>query len=116
MRRRTDIQNFNEQKLRAPLGACIHFSVLDFLRQGYMSHARAHMVWKTFAYGEDHPICLKVQSLNSSLLIEMGLGWANFFLWDSVFVAVGAFHGMDVVRALGILECRVHGFDVYAAV
>jgi len=46
----------------------------------------------------------------------MGLGWANFFLWDSVFVAVGAFHGMDVVRALGILECRVHGFDVYAAV
>ena len=62
------------------------------------------MVWKTFAYGEDHPICLKVQSLNSSLLIEMGLGWANFFLWDSVFVESAHFTVWTLFGLLAFLN------------
>ena len=41
---------------------------------------------------------------------------AGFLFRDSVGVAVGAFYGVDVVGALRILECRVHGLNVEAAI
>ena len=37
-------------------------------------------------------------------------------LWDAFGVAVNAFDGMDIVRALGRFESRIHGFDIQAAI
>ena len=44
------------------------------------------------------------------------LSWSSFSLRYSVGVAVGALHGVDVVRALCRLECRVHLFYIQATV
>ncbi len=40
----------------------------------------------------------------------------GFSPWNALRVAVSAFYGVDVMRALGVLESGIHRLDVDAAI